>query len=109
MYREMANGSDITPYIVSKAAEEGDAVARQIFKQIGHYIGIGLSSVINLLNPEKVIIGGGVSAAGALLFDPIRETINERAMKIAREAVEIVPAELGNTAGVIGASLLMDS
>ena len=109
MYREIANGSEITPYIVSKAAEEGDAVAKQIFKQIGHYIGIGLSSVINLLNPEKVIIGGGVSAAGALLFDPIKETINERAMKIAREAVEIVPAELGNTAGVIGASLLMDS
>ncbi len=109
MYREMANGSEITPYIVSKAAEEGDAVAKQIFKQIGHYIGIGLSSVINLLNPEKVIIGGGVSAAGDLLFNPIRETINERAMKIAREAVEIVPAELGNTAGVIGASLLMDS
>ena len=109
MYREMANGSDITPYIVSKAAEAGDAVAIQIFKQIGHYLGIGLSSVINLLNPEKVIIGGGISAAGDLLFNPIRETINERAMKIARESVEIVPAELGNTAGVIGASLLMDS
>ena len=68
-----------------------------------------MTSVINLLNPEKVIIGGGVAEAGDLLFDPIRRTIKERAMVVAGEAVEIVPAELGNSAGVIGASLLINS
>jgi len=106
-YRELAN-PDITPYIVAVAAKEGDPVARQIFKVMGEYIGIGLTSVVNLLNPEKIIIGGGVAQAGDILFDPIKETIAKRAMTIQRE-VEIVPAQLGNTAGVIGASLLITS
>ena len=108
-YREMASSAEITPHVVAEAAKQGDPVAIQIFTQIGQYLGIGLSSVVNLLNPEKIIIGGGIAAAGDLLFNPIRETIDKRAMKISKEAVVIVPAELGNTAGVIGASLLMDS
>ena len=107
-YRELAN-PEITPYIVSVAAQEGDPVARQIFRIMGEYIGMGLTSVVNLLNPEKIIIGGGVAAAGDLLFDPIKETIAKRAMTIQKEAVEIVPAQLGNNAGVIGASLLINS
>ena len=106
-YRELAN-PDITPYIVAVAAKEGDPVARQIFRIMGEYIGMGLTSVVNLLNPEKIIIGGGVAEAGDILFEPIRETIAKRAMTIQRE-VEIVPAQLGNTAGVIGASLLIKS
>ena len=110
-FREMAaaEGGEITPYMVAKAAEAGDPVAKRIFEIVGEYIGIGLTSVINLLNPEKVIIGGGVAEAGDLLFNPIRKTIKERAMVVAGEAVEIVPAQLGNTAGVIGASLLIKS
>ena len=106
-YRELAN-PDITPYIVAVAAKEGDPVAKQIFRIMGEYIGMGLTSVVNLLNPEKIIIGGGVAEAGDILFNPIKETIAKRAMTIQRE-VEIVPAQLGNTAGVIGASLLIKS
>lgn len=107
-YRELAN-PDITPYIVYEAAKAGDPVAKRIFTIMGEYIGIGLSSVINLLNPEKVIIGGGVAASGEFLMGSIKETVKKRAMKIAGETVEIVPAQLGNTAGVIGASLLIES
>ena len=106
-YRELAN-PDITPYIVAVAAKEGDPVARQIFRIMGEYIGMGLTSVVNLLNPEKIIIGGGVADAGDILLDPIRETIAKRAMTIQKE-VEVVPAQLGNTAGMIGASLLIKS
>ena len=106
-YRELAN-PDITPYIVAVAAKEGDPVARQIFRIMGEYIGMGLTSVVNLLNPEKIIIGGGVADAGDILINPIKETIAKRAMTIQRE-VDIVPAQLGNTAGVIGASLLIKS
>lgn len=105
-YREMAADGEITPYIVAKAAEAGDPVAKRIFEIVGTYIGMGLVSVINLLNPEKVIIGGGVAEAGDLLLDPIRKTIKERAMVVAGNSVEIVRAELGNSAGVIGASML---
>lgn len=107
-FRELAGDGEITPYIVAKAAEAGDPVAKRIFEKMGYYIGMGLTSVINLLNPEKIIIGGGVAECGELLLDPIRRTINERAMKVQREAVEIVPAELGNSAGVIGASMLVE-
>lgn len=107
-YREMANGN-ITPYIVCEAAKAGDPVAQRIFKIMGEYIGIGMAGVVNLLNPERIIVGGGVADAGDLLLEPLVETLKKRAMKIAGETVEVVPAQLGNTAGVIGASLLIES
>lgn len=107
-YRELAN-PDITPYIVSEAAKQGDPVAKRIFTIVGKYIGVGLASVVNLLNPEKIIIGGGVAAAGDILMNPIKETLVKRAMPIAGSTVQVVPAQLGNTAGVIGASLLIKS
>ena len=108
-FQEMANGGEITPYIVAQAALEGDPVAKRIFTKMGEYIGFGLASVVNLLNPERIIIGGGVADAGDILLDPIRETIKKRAMVVAGSAVEIVAAKLGNSAGVIGASLLIES
>ena len=108
-YKEMAADGIITPYIVAQAALQGDAVSIQIFKQMGKIIGTGLASVVNLLNPEKIIIGGGVADAGSILLDPIRATIADRAMPIQAAAVEVVPAQLANTAGVIGASLLINS
>ena len=77
--------------------------------EMGKIIGTGLASVVNLLNPQKIIIGGGVADAGEILLDPIRKTILDRAMPIQAQAVEIVPAQLANTAGVIGASLLINS
>ena len=107
-YRELAN-PDITPYIVSEAAKQGDPVAKRIFTIVGEYIGVGLASVVNLLNPEKIIVGGGVAAAGDILMNPIKETLVKRAMPIAGSTVQVVPAQLGNTAGVIGASLLIKS
>ncbi len=107
-FRELAN-EELSPYIVAQAALQGDVVAKQIYAKIGEIIGLGLTSVINLLNPEKIIIGGGVADAGDILIQPIRDVIAKRAMPIQREAVEIVPAQLANTAGVIGASLLVES
>ncbi len=108
-YKEMASDGIITPYIVAQAALQGDAVSIQIFKQIGKIIGVGLASVVNLLNPEKIIIGGGVADAGEILLEPIRKTILDRAMPIQGSTVKVVPAQLANTAGVIGASLLINS
>lgn len=107
-FKELAT-EELSPYIVAQAALQGDVVAKRIYAKMGEIIGLGLTSVINLLNPERVIIGGGVADAGEILFGPIRETIAKRAMPIQAASVEIVPAELGNTAGVIGASLLIES
>lgn len=108
-YREMATSNDITPFIVAEAAKLGDPVARKIFSRMGEYIGIGLSGVVNLLNPEKIIVGGGVADAGDALIAPLKDTLTKRTMKIAGETVQVVHAQLGNTAGVIGASLLIES
>ena len=108
-YKEMATDGIITPYIVAQAALQGDTVSIQIFKQMGKIIGTGLASVVNLLNPEKIIIGGGVADAGDLLLEPIRKTILDRAMPIQAKSVKVVPAQLANAAGVIGASLLINS
>ncbi|MFA6990060.1 MAG: ROK family protein [Candidatus Gastranaerophilaceae bacterium] len=106
-FKELAVNGPITPYMVYEAAKLGDAVAKRIFLIVGESLGTALASVVNLLNPEKIIIGGGVGQAGDLLFDSIRETIDKRALSVSAEAVEIVPAELGESAGVIGASLLV--
>ena len=107
-YRELAN-PEITPYVVAEAAKQGDKVALKIFERMGKYIGIGLASVVNLLNPEKIVIGGGVADAGDILFTPLIDTLKKRAMPIQAKSVSVVPAQLGNAAGVIGASLLIES
>ena len=107
-FRELAN-PEITPYVVAEAAKQGDKVAQKIFERMGEYIGIGMASVVNLLNPEKIVIGGGVADAGEILFKPLVETLKKRAMPIQAKSVSVVPAQLGNAAGVIGASLLIES
>ena len=108
-FEELANGREITPFMVYEAVMQGDAVSKRIFAIVGEWLGIALTSVVNLLNPEKIIIGGGVSQAGNFLIDPIRQTIKERAIKVSADAVEVVTAKLGERAGVIGASLLIDN
>lgn len=109
-YREIAGSTEsITPAIVCQAAQQGDVVAKKIFERMGEYLGIGLSGVVNLLNPEKIVIGGGVADADDILFEPLRRTLKDRAMPIQGDAVTVVKAQLGNTAGLIGASLLIDN
>jgi glucokinase len=95
----------ITPEVVYKAALAGDAVAREIFDRAGSYLGVAVSNVLVTVGPRKVVIGGGVSQAGELLFAPIRRTVLERVRTMPVEQVEILPAELGTNAGLIGAAL----
>lgn len=97
----------ITPRTISGAARQGDKLAKEIWGETGKYIGLALSGVVNLLNPEMIVIGGGVAQAGKLLFEPIRRTVKERAMSIPAGKVKIVPAKLGANAGLIGAGMLV--
>ena len=106
MSNMVEQGSQINAYLVTQAAKQGDPEAQRIMNETGEWVGIGLSTVINLLNPEIIIIGGGVSLAGDVLFNPIKETINKRALKIPGSFVKVVPAQLGDSAGMIGASTL---
>ena len=91
---------------LSAAADRGDELADQVWKDIGLKIGVGLINVIWVINPGRIVIGGGVSQAGERLFGYIRETIRSRCEKTFWENLEVVPAALGNDAGIIGAATL---
>jgi glucokinase len=91
---------------LSKAADLGDGLADQVWRDIGLKIGVGLTNVIWLINPGRIVLGGGVSQAGERLFQYIRDTIRSRCEKTFWEKLEIVPAALGNDAGIIGAATL---
>ncbi len=95
----------ITPEIIHQAALEGDVIAQDIFRRAGFYIGIAVASVIASVGPRRVIIGGGVARAGELLLESLRRTVDERVFMVPRNKVEIVPAELGVRAGMIGAAV----
>jgi glucokinase len=96
----------ITPEVICRAALEGDRLAREIFRVASEYLGIAISSVIHLLSPEIVAVGGGISEAGPILLDPAFETARRRTLPGMAETTRVVKASLGNDAGAIGAGLL---
>ncbi len=93
---------ECTPAELDKLAAQGDTIAIGMWEQIGTEIGAALTNAIWLLNPDAVVIGGGVAKAGDLLFNPIRRTIRDRVSELFFEQLKVVPAELGNDAGIIG-------
>lgn len=101
----LAGSADaVTADHVALAARQGDPLARRIWAETGEYLGIGVANVVNILNPRVVILGGGViSRSGDLLLDAVRRTVRERAMAQLADDVEIIPAALGDQAGVVGA------
>jgi glucokinase len=94
------------PERLAVAAGGGDALAKALWDDIGLKLGVGLTNVIWLVNPDRIVIGGGVARAGELIFEPIRRTIQTRCEKTFWEKLEVVPATLGNDAGIIGAATL---
>ncbi len=101
---------ECAPVALDAAARSGDAIARGLWETLGTEIGSALASVVWILNPDTIVIGGGVANAGDLLFDPIRRTITARTIKVFNEHLRVVPATLGNEAGIIGnASLALDA
>lgn len=96
----------LSPKQIAEAAAAGDKLAQDIFAETGSYIGIALTSIAHILNPQIAIIGGGIAAAGEdLLIQHIREEFKKRTMDIPGE-MEIVSAKLGNEAGLVGAAML---
>ena len=91
-----------TPIALSQAAHSGDGIAQGLWKAIGIEIGAALASVVWILNPDTLVIGGGVANAGDLVFDPIRREITARTIKVFNEHLRVLPATLGNEAGIIG-------
>lgn len=98
---------NLTAKDVFDAARAGDEVALRIVNRAAYYLGKSLTMLSTIVNPQRFILGGGVSKAGEVLFRPVREYFFEHATKPASEGVEIVPAQLGNDAGIIGAAGLL--
>lgn len=100
-------GNSVTLEKVSELAGSGNKKAILIWSGVAEKLGVALSQVVNLLNPDKIVIGGGVSKAGLFILNPLRKEIKRRAMKNQAAHVKIVLAKLGADAGIIGSSLLI--
>ncbi|MGF7086770.1 glucokinase-like ROK family protein [Kroppenstedtia sanguinis] len=99
---EQLSGRDLTA-----AARKGDRLAIEELAETGRWLGIALANLINLLNPRKIILSGGMMATGAFVLDPLRRTVEERALSTPAQEVSIVVSELGDQAGAIGAYTLV--
>jgi glucokinase len=93
----------MTAETVYDAAKKGDGLANEIVRDTARYLGAGIATLLNVINPDVVVVAGGVTRAGEALFAPLRTEVRRRAFKPAVQAARIVPAELPGTAGVIGA------
>jgi len=96
----------VSPKVISEAAAAGDELALEIFDFVADCLATMMASVTYLLQPQAFIVGGGVAAAGPVLFDPLRHHLNERLSPYFAERLEIKRARLGNDAGVIGSATL---
>lgn len=104
--RAQAQGRALDGALVTELAHDGDGAAREALARIGTRLGIGLAGLVNVLNPEVVVIGGGVIAAGELLLGPARAELTRRALAPARADVKVVAAHFGVEAGMMGAAVL---
>jgi glucokinase len=95
----------ITAKEVSIAAQNGDVLAKKVVLKAATYLGIGMANVVNIFNPDMIIIGGSVSKMGELLLGPVRHQVLRRAFGLSAQGVSIVPSKLGDDAGLIGAAL----
>ena len=93
----------LTARIVYEAAKEGDFLARLVVRDTARFLGAGIANLLNIFNPDVVVLAGGVTMAGDTLFEPLRAEVRRRAFRPAVEACRIVPGTLGDAAGVLGA------
>jgi glucokinase len=108
-YREAGQtmmAEQCTPAHLAAAANSGDVVAAQLWNDLGTELGAALASVVWLLNPDTIVIGGGIAKAGELIFAPTRREICARTIDIFHQKLRVVPAALGNDAGIIGGAVL---
>lgn len=101
-----ASGREITGPFVTELGHDGDDAAREVLALIGRRLGVGISSLVNVFDPDVVVIGGGVVAAGELVLEPARAEMRARALPLGRDHARIVAAHFGEESGMLGAALL---
>ena len=109
MLRELAGPQldTLTPKMLHHAAERGDEAAREVLAWAGHKLGTALGTVVNLLDIRKVVVGGGISAAGDFILGPAREALRRAVLPAFQDDLEIVRETLGNEAAILGAAWLV--
>jgi glucokinase len=104
--KALNSGRELTGQLVTELAHDGDEASVGALTLIGSRLGVAIATFVNIFNPEVVVIGGGVMAAGDLLLDPARREVAARALPPSRDEVQIVAAHFGMEAGMIGAAAL---
>jgi glucokinase len=104
--RALAAGEHVDGRLLVSLGQQDDAGAVAVLARLGEYLGAGLVTLVNIFNPEVIVIGGGAAAAGELLLAPARRVLHTRGSWPARDQVRVVPAALGPDAGFIGAAAL---
>jgi len=97
---------DLSPEGLAASARAGDETARDVWREVARYLAACLMNTVYLLNPDALVIGGGVAHAGELLFEPLKLRLRETLTEECYDHLSIVPARFGNTAGIIGSSAL---
>ncbi|HEV2912493.1 MAG TPA: ROK family protein [Pyrinomonadaceae bacterium] len=95
---------NLTAEMVYRSGLDGDELALEVFRRMGFYLGVGLASLINILNPEMIVVGGGVAEGWQLFYEHVHEQVMKRAFPIPARRAEIVRAERGDDAGLLGAA-----
>ena len=103
----LSDTESLSPETICLAARNGDSLAREAVARVARYLGIAIANIINVISPDVIAIGGGIAAAGRVLLDPVTAAAREYTLEGMFDHTRILPAELGNDAGVLGASRLV--
>ncbi|MGD0197032.1 MAG: ROK family protein [Solirubrobacteraceae bacterium] len=104
--RALAAGRDVGGPLVTELAFDGDVESIALLTRLGEWLGIGLANVTNIFNPDVIVVGGGVMAAGELILGPARRVLCERALALPAEHVRVASSRFGADSGMLGAALL---
>ncbi|PJN90888.1 ROK family glucokinase [Bacillus sp. mrc49] len=107
LQQKVNEGNGVSSKLLFQCAKDGDSLSKAVVDKVGNYLGLALSHVGNVMNPDKIVIGGGVSQAGGILLDTVRAAFEKYAFKRVGKSTKISLATLGNDAGVIGAAWLI--
>jgi glucokinase len=104
--RALRDGRDLDGPLVTELAHDGDPAACTVIELIGARVGVAISNLVNIFNPEMIVVGGGVMGAGEMLLEPARAEMLRRALPPSRDVVKVVAAEFAHEAGLVGAAAL---
>lgn len=106
LWQMVEDPSQLSAYILYKGAKEGDKTSLKVWEDTGRYLGIGFANIVHTVNPQRFIVGGRVANAAEFFMPALRDELNKRATMVPKDSVEVVPAELEENAGMIGAAAM---